>query len=174
RRGQQLEAVRGQVGEAWRVGDGGGPAARLRRAPPVEVGQRRGLWQVRDAHLFGYGLYAVKLFQHVRGRSGVVVADLFDADDRHPPADQGAKLTARHRRRHQVSWPGDSVNVRVEAARAPTAIELQAALFESKHQEVDDRVQLMRQAHRVHSEAAERMVRLGFEDLGEGGPQFPG
>src|SRR5258708_19673472 len=101
------------------------------------------------------------------------MAELLDDDKGRTPADQGAQLTSGDCCGHQVAGSADSVNVRVQAALAPAAFKFEAALLEREHQEMDGCVELVSEAHRIHSKAGERVVLLRFENPLEVVHHFP-
>jgi len=138
--------------------------AGLRRAPSVEIGERGGLRQVRDAQLFGNRLDAMKLLERPCGRRCVVIAYFFDADHRNPPAAQRAQLAAGHRAGHKIGRPGQSMNVGVESASPPRAFEFEAFLLERQLEGMDRGVELARESNRVQAQPGDRMVWLAIED----------
>ena len=91
-RGQELERGIREIGESWRVCDGGPAGPRRRCTATVEIGEGCADWQVADRYLFGLRLDVVVLLQRLGGGGGVVVADLFDAHDHDSFSDQAAKL----------------------------------------------------------------------------------
>src|SRR5207249_2624803 len=116
RRGEKLESVSWKIGEPRWIGDRRAPGPRRGRAPPVQVGQRRALWQVGDGDVFSEGLDAVELFECLCGGCGVVIADLWHADHRDAFPAERAELAGRDRVRDDIGGPGQAVDAREQAS----------------------------------------------------------
>ncbi len=67
----------------------------------------------------------------------------------------------------QVARACEPMNVGIQAAGAPSALDLQTVLRQRKHQRLDYGVQLRGKTHNVESESRERVVRFGGQDGSE-------
>ena len=161
RRRQQLKAVLREIGEARRVRSPRRPSLRQGGSTPaVEVGERCRHRQVRNRHVLGKRVDAMQLFQRLRGRRGVVIANLGHADHGHPAPRQRTKLASRDCGGYQVGGPRQPMDVRVQAAIPPPALELEASLFERQVDRLDGRVQLGGNADGIQPQPGERVVWL--------------
>ena len=142
-RGQQLEGIGRQVGEAGRIrGRGRACFGERWSAPAVQISEGGGLRKIRDRDLLDVGLDPMQLRERLGGDIRVIVADLFHANHRHASRDKCLQLAGGDGGGDKVARSPDAVNIGVRATGPPGALNLQAILVEREAERLDRLVQL--------------------------------
>jgi hypothetical protein len=106
----------------------------------------------------------VKLFERLRRGRRVVVAHLGDADHGDPLPAERTQLAGCDAGGHDVRGSRESVNVGVDSASPPRAVELEAFLLEREMQRLHRGVQLGGEADGIQAQPRDRMAWLGPEN----------